>query len=93
MMDINELIKAKKAMIKTEDDKAKIKVIEDLVKDKACFFKIDINTAFGILRFLGVEEKNIQSYYMHLISPDNYMKNVNKVYQLRDEEDSNGLNL
>ena len=74
MENIKDLVIKKKKLIETEEDMEKISVIEELLLDESCFFKMDIETAIGILDFLGVSEDNIMDYYYSLISFENFSK-------------------
>lgn len=51
----------------------KIKLIEELLKDDACFFKMNINIAYSILLELGIV--NPIEYYKKLISYEEFNKN------------------
>ena len=42
------------------------------MEDKKCFFKLDINTAYNILRDLKIKEEDIKKVYMNLIDANNY---------------------
>ncbi len=51
----------------------KYKLIEELLKDDACFFKINSSIAYSILIELGID--NPFDYYKKLISYKEYLKN------------------
>ena len=52
----------------------KFKLIEELLKDDACFFKINSTIAYSILVELGID--NPMNYYKKLISYSEYKKNI-----------------
>lgn len=51
----------------------KYKLIEELLKDDACFFKINSSIAYSIL--IGLDIDNPLDYYKKLISYKEYIKN------------------
>lgn len=51
----------------------KYKLIEELLKDDACFFKINSSIAYSILIELDID--NPLDYYKKLISYKEYLKN------------------
>ena len=51
----------------------KYRLIEELLKDDACFFKINSSIAYSILIELGID--NPLDYYKKLISYKEYLKN------------------
>ncbi len=51
----------------------KFKLIEELLKDDGCFFKINSDIAYSILLQLGID--NPLEYYKSLISYKEYKKN------------------
>ena len=51
----------------------KYKLIEELLKDDACFFKINSSIAYSILIELDID--NPLDYYKNLISYKEYLKN------------------
>lgn len=51
----------------------KYRLIEELLKDDACFFKINSSIAYSILIELDID--NPLDYYKKLISYKEYMKN------------------
>lgn len=76
---LKELLNKKELIVTTPEDKEKIQVIKDLFQDEAIFFKIDAETALGILEFLGIPESQMKEIYLTLISPKEYQK-VSKQY-------------
>ena len=56
------------------EDLKKYKLIEELLKDDACFFKINSDIAYSILVELGIN--NPVDYYKNLISYSEYKKNI-----------------
>ena len=55
------------------EDLKKYRLIEELLKDDACFFKINSSMAYSILIELGVD--NPLDYYKKLISYQEFKKN------------------
>lgn len=55
-------------------DKEKVKNLKFLLKNDDIFFRIDIETAIGILDFLGIPKNEILNVYTQLISPTEYKK-------------------
>lgn len=73
---LRELLNKKELIATSNEDIEKINVIKDLFNDDAIFFKMDIDTAFGILEFLDVPKEEIKKTYLSLISPTEYMNNA-----------------
>ncbi len=59
--------------IEALDNYKKFKIIEELLKDDACFFKINSSIAYTIL--VELEVNNPLNYYKKLISYNEYKKN------------------
>lgn len=55
------------------EDLKKYRLLEELLKDDACFFKIDSNIAYSIL--LELKIPNPLEYYKSLISYKEFKKN------------------
>ena len=55
------------------EDLKKYRLIEELLKDDACFFKINSSIAYSILIELDID--NPLDYYKNLISYKEYLKN------------------
>lgn len=53
-------------------DKRKYTLIKNILEYDKCFFEMDINTAYSILRDLQVKEKDIKTVYQALIRIENY---------------------
>lgn len=47
-------------------------LIEKILRDEKCFFKMDISYAYAILRDLEIEEKDLKMVYMELIDKKNF---------------------
>ena len=64
----NKLIK-----LNSDDEKKlkKHKIIQKILNDDKCFFKMEIEYAYSILRDLGINEKDLKQVYMELINPKN----------------------
>lgn len=65
--------------------KEKIDNLKLIFNDNALFFKLDMETAVGILDFLGIEEDKILDVYFQLISPNLYQENF-KIYTTISKE-------
>ena len=50
----------------------KQKLIQQILKDDKCFYKINIKTAYAILKDLEIDQKNIKKIYLELIDSKNY---------------------
>ena len=49
----------------------KHKLIQKILSDDKCFFKMEIEYAYSILRDLGIPEKDLKMVYMELIDAKN----------------------
>lgn len=47
-------------------------IIKKILEDESCFFKMDKNDAYIVLRDVGIENDNIDNVYSNLISNDMY---------------------
>lgn len=70
LREVNE--KLINTYINNEDILKKQLLIKKLLKEKDCFFKIDIETAYSILTDLEISESDLRSIYMELIDIKNY---------------------
>lgn len=50
----------------------KYQLIEEMLKNNQCFFELDIETSYAILRDLGFKEDDLEKVYSLLIDPSNY---------------------
>lgn len=57
---------------KNSENEEKYLLIEKILKDEKCFFKMDIETSFSILRDLQIKEEDISKIYKELIDPRYY---------------------
>lgn len=71
---IKELLNQKKQKELTDEDKKRIDLLEKILSDEGCFFKMPAETAFGILEFLDTPEEEAKQLYFGLISPEVYKK-------------------
>ena len=57
----------------TNDDEKKRKhlLIKKMLNDKQCFLKINIETAYALLRELNIPEEDLKNVYLGLIDPIN----------------------
>lgn len=72
MVYLKQLLEQKSKVVTTQEDLERIKIIKDFLKEDNCFLKINIESAIGILYFLGIPEDKILEYYEVLINPQNY---------------------
>lgn len=74
--DIRNLLNKKEKEELNSEDEKRISTLKILLKDDDIFFKIDAETACGILNFLGIQndEKVVETYFS-LISFKEYKKN------------------
>jgi hypothetical protein len=82
---VRELLQKKICEANSQEDLQKIEIIRQLVQKDDCFLNLDLETAIGILEFLGVGESEIVSFYQELISPKNYSNQVSKERILVEE--------
>ena len=71
---LEELIKTNDLIISTCNDYEKKKkhlLIKKMLDDKECFLKINIETAYALLRELNISEENLKNVYLDLIDPIN----------------------
>ena len=54
-----------------EDKKKKHLLIKKMLEDKQCFFKINIETSYAILRELNIPEEELKNVYSELIDSSN----------------------
>ena len=69
---IKSLILEKEKKLTSNEERKQINIIKEFIKIPNCFFNIPIESAVGMLDFLGVPEEQIQDLYFELISPNNY---------------------
>lgn len=58
--------------IDDEVELKKYKLIEKILDDEKCFFKMSIEQAYAILRDLGFKEEDLKDIYMELIDSKNF---------------------
>lgn len=62
-------------------------IIKNILKDEACFFKMNENDAYIILKDIGILSDQIDSIYQNLISSDEFYRLFKeKKLDLNDEE-------
>lgn len=83
--DLRERLQKKKPI--TEEDKEKIDCLRVLFSDDNIFFRdgMDMDTALGILDYLGIDEDELLDYYASLISSENYMKMCRNYVSIKDD--------
>lgn len=69
----NDLL-LKKCPLNNNETYIKLMVIKKILQDKYCFFKMNMNDAFSILKDLGYEKEEISNLYKMLISQKEYSK-------------------
>ena len=57
--------------IDNEINLKKYKLIKKILSDDRCFFKMEIEYAYSILRDLGIQESNLKKVYIELIDAKN----------------------
>lgn len=55
-----------------ETEKTKYNLIKKILEDKDCFFKLDAETSYSIIRDLGFDKKETLEIYQELISQKNF---------------------
>ena len=55
-----------------ETNLKKYQLIKKILNDDKCFFKMEIDYAYAILRDLGIEESDLKNVYMELIDIKNF---------------------
>lgn len=53
-------------------DEEKYKMISNILSNDKCFFEMDIDTAYSLLKDLKVKEEDIPKIYLELIKIENY---------------------
>lgn len=72
--DIRKLLDIKEQQILSDSDNEKIKTLKILLAQNNIFFKLDIDTAIGILLFLQIPEDKVKEVYFSLISAEAFLK-------------------
>ena len=54
------------------EKKIRLELIKNILKDDQCFFKIDVDTAYKIIRDLGFSHEETIGIYKELISSKNF---------------------
>ena len=62
-------------------------IVNNILEDEACFFKINKNDAYIILKDIGVSESNLDEVYSELISKNNYYDLQNRGIINKNSED------
>lgn len=57
---------------RTIEEKKKLEIIRKILEDEQCFFKMDIDTAYNLIRELGFSHNDALTIYKELISSKNY---------------------
>lgn len=78
------LIKKQKEQL-TYADKVKVENLKVLFSDTNIFFKLDLETALGILHFLGIPQNNLLDFYSKLIDVKSFQEYNNTYTILPDK--------
>lgn len=84
---LKKLLKQKKNTFLSEEESKKLVEAESLLQIKGIFFKLDIDTAFGLLYFIGIPKENLKEMYLKLTSIEAFQESRNQEYTLIPEED------
>lgn len=71
----------KKLELCSVNEKQKYILINEILKNDDCFFKISISTAYAILKDLDISDDEIDIVYRNLISQESFKEN-NKLYKI-----------
>lgn len=89
MIGIKELRQMNEAMMiylnKIGMDLERNQIINNILADEACFFKMTKDEAYRVLEALGVEEDKIYSIYLELTSNDELNRLIKENKLLKDE--------
>ena len=81
MDKLRELLQIKiNANKELKDDK--LELLKEMLNDDTLFLKIDMDTAVGILDYLGVPKTEIKALYIDLICNGKDLKIENKQYYI-----------
>lgn len=72
---------------KTGKENDKNKIISKILEDDSCFFKLNKDDAFMILKEIGIKEDKINEIYEKLISQKNYF-NLKQSGKIKDDDKS-----
>lgn len=73
------LLEEKKKQVLQGEEKDKVEFLDKLLKNKACFFELKADVAFNILKYLGVPDDKLTSFYYDLTSPEMFSKTIPQV--------------
>lgn len=73
------LLENKKKEELNDEDQKKVDFLEKMLKNKAYFFRIQADTAYNILSFLGIPKEELKEVYLDLTSPEMFQETVPKV--------------
>ena len=62
-------------------------IVNNILEDEACFFKLSKNDSYFILKDIGVSESKIDEVYSELISKSNYYDLQNRGIIKKNDED------
>lgn len=85
---INDLINKKKNLIGETDEQ--LQLIEDFIKIPNAFFKINIDVALQMLKYIDVPDEKLYDVYFQIVAPKNF-ENQNIIIS-NDYEQSSKIN-
>ncbi len=62
-------------------------IINEILEDEACFFKLEEENAMIVLKEIGIEQDCLKNVYKELISSDNYYKLISEKKINPDDEE------
>lgn len=68
---LEKLIELNNKILNNTHDKEKHLLIKKILEDKQCFQKMNIETAYAILRELNIPEQELKDIYIELVMPSN----------------------
>lgn len=81
-MDYLRNLLQKKVNNSKDDDLKKIELLNEMLSDDEIFMKIDMDTAIGILDYLGVPKEKIRDVYIDLICNNADLKKDSKQFYI-----------
>jgi len=86
---IRELLILKEKKVTSKEDKEKVDILKEILKQDDAFFNLTFSAAIGILKFLEIPEEKLKETYLNLISLSSYLQNA-KEYIIMEEEKTRG---
>ncbi len=89
MINFKELVLMNEATIiyldMIDEDTQRNQIINKILKDETCFFKLEREQSYIILRDIGISEEKLEETYEYLISEDVYY-NLEKQGKIRENK-------